>query len=200
LRRVMMRVSWPQVVAVTVLGSVLTAATGCGGGGNVLGTGDKGESGVVRASATLVDTQGRMVGTARFSEAAGGDGVSVRVEVAGLPPGPHGIHVHAVGVADPNASPPFATAGGHFNPENRQHGLNNPSGAHAGDLPNLVVAADGTGVLDAVTERLTLSPGPNSIFDADGSAVIIHTNADDQVTNPTGNSGGRIAGGVIVRP
>ena len=78
-------------------------------------------------------------------------------------------------------------------------GCDTPEGAHAGDLPNLVVSADGSGSLSATTERLTLSAGPRSVFDADGSALIIHAAADDQVTNPTGNSGGRIAGGVIVR-
>ncbi|MBW3624727.1 MAG: superoxide dismutase family protein, partial [Armatimonadetes bacterium] len=82
-------------------------------------------------------------------------------------------------------------------PQNREHGLENPNGAHAGDLPNLTVDAFGRGVMQAATNRVTLGIGPTSLFDADGSAVVIHAGADDQVTNPTGNSGGRIACGVI---
>jgi Cu-Zn family superoxide dismutase len=183
---------WKKTFPLLVLGGALITVAGCGGGGD--------DSDGLFATASLVDTQGRAVGTAHFTEASGANGVvNIQVRVNGLPAGAHGIHVHAVGIANPSDSPAFASAGGHFNPENRQHGLNNPEGAHAGDLPNLVVNANGRGTLNATTDRLTLSAGPRSVFDADGSALIIHANADDQTTNPTGNSGGRIAGGVIVR-
>jgi Cu-Zn family superoxide dismutase len=125
--------------------------------------------------------------------------VHVNVHVAGLTPGLHGIHIHSVAAC----SPTFAAAGGHYNPLARQHGLFNPAGAHAGDLPNLIVNEAGVAHLDATTDRVTLTDGPTSLFDqtinAVGSAFIIHANEDDQVTDATnGNSGGRIACGVIV--
>ena len=101
--------------------------------------------------------------------------------------------IHAVG----SCTPTFAAAGGHYNPFTREHGLDNANGPHAGDLPNLEVNVAGRGHLDAVSHHATLSGGPVSLFDADGSAIVIHANEDDQVTNPTGNSGARIACGVI---
>lgn len=151
-----------------------------------------GNDGAEHAVATLVDTAGNVVGSARFTEDATGI-LHVNVKVKGLTPGLHGIHLHAVGAC----APTFAAAGGHHNPLGAQHGLDNPTGAHAGDLPNLVVNAAGIGHLDATSDRATLSAGPTSLFDADGSAIVIHANEDDQVTDPTGNSGGRVACGVI---
>lgn len=144
------------------------------------------------ASAVLRDANDDVVGFARFTEDAAGI-VHVNVHVKGLAPGLHGIHIHAVG----SCSPTFAAAGGHHNPLGHQHGLENPLGAHAGDLPNLVVNPAGVGHLNATTDRATLSPGPITVFDADGSALILHAGPDDQLTDPTGNSGGRIACGVI---
>ncbi len=148
--------------------------------------------GVKQASATLYSPTGDVVGWARFTEDATGI-VHVNVKVQGLTPGLHGIHIHAVGAC----APTFAAAGGHHNPLGHQHGLENPNGAHGGDLPNLVVNTAGQGHLNATTDRATLSAGPVSLFDADGSSLIIHAGEDDQVTDPTGNSGGRIACGVI---
>jgi len=147
------------------------------------------------AVAELKNSAGQPVGTARFAQAGGV--ARIVVEVKGLPPGPHGVHVHAVGKCDP---PDFASAGGHFNPLNKQHGALNPQGSHAGDLPNLTVAPDGTGRMETTTEQLTLGTGPTSVWDADGSALVIHANADDFKTDPTGNSGGRIACGVLAKP
>jgi len=147
------------------------------------------------AVAELKNSAGQSVGTARFAQAGGV--ARIVVEVKGLPPGPHGVHVHAVGKCDP---PDFASAGGHFNPLNKQHGALNPQGSHAGDLPNLTVAPDGTGRMETTTEQLTLGTGPTSVWDADGSALVIHANADDFKTDPTGNSGGRIACGVLAKP
>ena len=146
----------------------------------------------LRASATLYDASGQVIGTARLVEDATGT-LRVKVNVKGLSPGLHGIHLHAVG----SCAPTFAAAGGHHNPLGRQHGLDNPLGAHGGDLPNLVVNPAGVGRLAATTDRATLAPGPATLFDADGSSIIIHANPDDQLTDPTGNSGGRIACGVI---
>lgn len=155
---------------------------------------------VPRAAATvaLVNTSGASVGTAQLSESSQGV-VSLEVTVNNLPPGTHGIHFHEVGVAQPNASPAFSTSGEHYNPASRKHGISNPQGTHAGDLANLVVDAQGKGTLATTTDRITLTDGAASLFDANGSSLIIHVNSDDQVTDPSGNSGGRIAGGVVVR-
>jgi len=146
------------------------------------------------AVAELTNTSGQSVGTARFTQA--GNVVRILVEAKGLPPGPHGAHVHAVGKCDP---PDFNSAGPHFNPTNKQHGALNPQGSHAGDLPNLTVGPDGTGRMETTTEQLSLGSGPSSVWDADGSALVVHANADDFKTDPTGNSGGRVACGVIVK-
>ena len=94
--------------------------------------------------------------------------------------------------------PAFTSAGGHFNPDNRQHGSENPQGSHAGDLPNLVVGANGAGSLVVTTDRFSLAAGrPTSLLDADGSALVVHAGPDDLKTDPTGNSGARIACGVV---
>ncbi|HEX5822994.1 MAG TPA: superoxide dismutase family protein [Candidatus Limnocylindrales bacterium] len=154
--------------------------------------------GATRASATIVDATGAEVGFARLVEDASGI-VHVNVHVKGLTPGLHGIHIHGIAACGPT----FAAAGPHYNPLVQLHGLANPGGAHAGDLPNLIVNESGVGHLDATTDRVTLTNGPTTLFDttvnAAGSALIIHANEDDQVTDATnGNSGGRIACGVIV--
>ena len=146
------------------------------------------------ASAELRDSTGQPAGLATLTQVPGG--VRLVIDAKGLPPGPHGVHIHAVGKCD---APQFTTAGAHFNPENKQHGTQNAQGAHAGDLPNLVVAANGTGRLETMSERITLGTGATSVFDADGSSIIIHAGPDDFKTDPTGNSGGRIACGVIVK-
>ena len=150
----------------------------------------------VRAEAEILDSRGEVVGTARLDQRKKDGEVRVRARVEGLQPGKHGIHVHSVGLCEP---PAFTSAGGHFNPMGAKHGLRNPEGPHLGDLPNLVVRKSGVGVLRAKTDRVSLLPGPKSLFDADGSAIVIHAAEDDQVTDPTGNSGARIACGVIQR-
>ena len=146
-----------------------------------------------RASSELKDKDGKTVGQATFRETS--DGVIVRLEVKGLTPGLHGVHVHAVGKCE---GPAFASAGGHFNPTQKKHGLKSPDGAHGGDLPNMLVAKDGSGRFEALTDSITLRPGPQSVFDSDGSALVIHAGADDNITDPAGNSGDRVACGVIV--
>ena len=150
-------------------------------------------SGPPHASATFVDVAGTTVGWARLVEDATGR-VHVNIHVKGLAPGLHGVHIHAVGAC----SPTFAAASGHYNPLVHEHGLDNPNGPHAGDLPNLVVNGAGVGHLDATTDRVTLSPGTATLLDATGSAFIIHANPDDQLTDATnGGSGARIACAVI---
>lgn len=125
--------------------------------------------------------------------------VHVDVQVNGMPPGPHGIHFHAVGVCGASGGTPFASAGAHYNPLGRQHGLDNPAGPHSGDAPNFTVSSDGTGRATFTTDRISLTEGSTSLFDSDGSAIVIHAAADDQISQPAGNSGARIACGVVKR-
>jgi Cu-Zn family superoxide dismutase len=146
------------------------------------------------ATADLKNANGQPAGMATLTEVPGG--VRIVVEAKGLPPGPHGVHIHEVGTCE---GPQFTTAGGHFNPDKKQHGLLNPQGPHNGDLPNITIDANGTGRMETTTEHITLGAGLKSIFDADGSALVVHAGPDDFKTDPTGNSGGRIACGVIVK-
>jgi Cu-Zn family superoxide dismutase len=148
----------------------------------------------MRGYATINDATGRPVGTATFVENAAGD-LTVTVEVSGLAPGKHGLHVHTTGSC---AGPDFASAGGHFNPLNRRHGLQISDGAHGGDLPNLIVGADGRGRFSKTVASMTLSAGVLSLMDPDGSAIVIHAAEDDGMTDATGNSGARIACGVVM--
>lgn len=145
-----------------------------------------------RAAAPLRDAEGKVAGVALFVQEA--QGVRISVTVKGLSPGEHGIHIHAVGVCEP---PDFLSAGPHFNPTSKKHGLSNPEGPHAGDLPNLIMGEDGSAVYEHVTDRVTLTPGELSLFDEDGSTLIIHAGPDDQITDPAGNSGARLLCGVI---
>jgi Cu-Zn family superoxide dismutase len=146
------------------------------------------------AVAQLADSKGRPVGKATFVQKS--DGVHIDIQVQNLPAGKHGVHIHMVGKCD---APEFTSAGGHFNPAGKHHGALNPEGPHAGDIPNLVVGANGKGRLQMVNKNVTLDAGPNTLLDADGSALIIHAAADDEKTDPTGNSGARIACGVLVK-
>lgn len=147
------------------------------------------------AVAELLDGEGNPVGTADFTEGPEGVTISVNV-VSGIEQGEHGIHIH--GMAD-LSDPRFESAGGHFNPTGAQHGFENPGGPHAGDLENITVAADGTASYTAVNDRITLGEGQGSLFDEDGSALVIHSGPDDYQTDPAGDSGDRIAAGAIER-
>lgn len=143
----------------------------------------------------LSDAQGAAKARATLKQQGG----SVRVTVAAtsMAPGVYGAHVHTVGRCD---APDFTTAGGHWNPTSRQHGRSNPAGAHLGDLRNLEVGPDGRGSVSFVMEGAGLADGPRPMLDADGAAVIVHAAADDYRTDPSGNSGARIACGVVRLP
>ena len=145
---------------------------------------------VERADVPMRDAAGRDVGTLTLAPASGG--LMLTGTVRGLPPGTHGIHLHTTG----RCEPPFESAGPHWNPMGRQHGTANPQGPHLGDMPNLVVAGDGTATVSVITPGGTLS-GANALLDVDGASVIIHASPDDYRTDPSGNSGARIACGVV---
>lgn len=144
------------------------------------------------ATAPLKDTNGKEVGSANLTQTP--QGVLINLSVKGLPPGEHAFHVHAVGKCEP----PFTSAGGHFNPGNKKHGMLAPEGQHAGDMPNLHIPQSGDLTAEVLNTAITLEKGkPNSVFGADGSAIVIHAGGDDYKTDPAGEAGGRIACGVI---
>ena len=145
-----------------------------------------------KAHVNFVNAQGEKVGTATLEQTSGG--VKITGEVSKLPPGTHAIHVHDAGKCE---GPDFKTAGSHFNPEGKKHGSKNPEGPHAGDLPNFDVGSDGTGHFSITANHITLGEGANSVFHSGGTSLVIHEKADDYTTDPSGNSGARIACGVI---
>lgn len=146
---------------------------------------------VARADLKMAD--GKAVGEATLRETP--NGVLVKIVVHDLAAGPHAFHIHTAGKCD---APDFATAGGHFAPGGTHHGLLTQTPPHAGDLPNMFVGADGKASVELLA-AVTLGPGERSLFDADGSALVLHAGADDYMTDPAGNAGGRIACGVITR-
>lgn len=149
---------------------------------------------VAPVAVTLKTAQGQDAGTILMKQTK--DGVKVKATLMNLPPGEHGIHVHQKAVCD---APDFKSSGPHFNPDGKQHGSKNPAGPHAGDMPvNLTIAADGTGKAEFVATGISLLPdAPNSIVANGGTSIIIHEKADDMMTDPSGNSGARIACGVV---
>jgi Cu-Zn family superoxide dismutase len=144
------------------------------------------------AQADLRDSSGTVVARASLSQI--GDAVRVRIEAAGLATGIYGAHIHAVGRCD---APAFESAGPHWNPSNRQHGRDNPNGQHVGDLPNLMVGTDRRGSFEFTIPGAWLSGGNRPLLDADGAALVLHARPDDYRTDPSGNSGARIACGAV---
>jgi Cu-Zn family superoxide dismutase len=144
------------------------------------------------AKASLKNASGADVGTAEFTQPPAG--VLVKLSLKGLPPGERAFHIHGVG----RCEPPFTTAGPHFNPGSKKHGILVGEGPHAGDMPNIHVAANGELVVEVLNSAVTLDKGkPNSLFQTGGTAIVIHAGKDDYKSDPAGNAGDRIACGVI---
>jgi Cu-Zn family superoxide dismutase len=171
---------------VSVAALLILSALGCS-------TATRMRNAAARAEAVMYNSSGAPIGTAQLWQDAGGV-VNIQIASISLPAGTHGIHFHDTGKCE---GPAFTTAGGHYNPMGMEHGLQNPRGPHAGDNPNIVIPASGVGNISFSTDRVSLTPGPRTLNDADGSALVVHAAADDQVTNPSGNSGARIACGVV---
>ncbi len=142
---------------------------------------------------TLIGADGKESGAVQLSQDSAGV-VQVRVNATGLKAGEHGIHIHATGKCE---GPAFTSAGGHFNPAGKKHGLLSPDGHHNGDLHGLIAGANGTVVYTVTTKDISLTAGASNIFDADGTAIVIHADPDDHKTDATGNSGARVACAVI---
>lgn len=151
------------------------------------------------AMAELYDAQGNRVGMVELTSVEDGVQIQAQIEgfdaaVSGEERGQHGFHIHETGDC---TAPDFSSAGGHFNPTGVGHGLLDTDGAHAGDLPNLWIEADGSADYTVTTDLVSLTPGERSVFDSDGRAFVLHSGADDYLTDPAGDSGDRLACGVI---
>lgn len=174
-----------RFATLTMIGVATIGLAACEKGGMDTGTPMAGGQ---KAVATLHTAAGADVGRATATEVAGG--VRFTLDAKAMPPGTHGAHIHMVGRCD---APDFTTAGGHWNPTGAKHGSMNPQGPHEGDLPNLIIGTDGRGTIGITVPGATMA----GLLDADGAAFVVHANPDDLMTDPSGNSGGRIACGVF---
>jgi Cu-Zn family superoxide dismutase len=185
--------------SLTILAGIIAIQACSGAGDSAAGDTTPAESAAARAdsaptpgaTAPVRNAAGRELGTLTLADSAQ-SGIRVTGRLTGLPPGEHGIHIHMVG----QCQPPFESAGAHWNPTSRQHGTQNPQGPHLGDMLNITVGAD-----SSVNVSLTTTGGSlrsaNGLMDADGASIVVHTRADDYRTDPSGNSGDRIACGVV---
>jgi Cu-Zn family superoxide dismutase len=171
--------------------SLLTLTTACGA---FSGGGRRDEPApATRAQADMRNSAGQSVGQVTLEQTA--SGLLIMGTLSGMPAGTHAIHVHEIGACTPD----FEAAGAHFNPTGREHGVRNAAGPHAGDMPNIHVAENGSARFEHFARDLSLSRGGAALLDANGSALVIHAVADDYMTQPGGNSGARIACGVVGR-
>lgn len=181
-----------KLIDAAMLGSVALLASACSSSLASSPSPAMAGSSAAMAHATLLAADGSARGEAMVMQ--GTDGLHVNVSAVGLTPGLHAVHIHMTGRCTP---PDFTSAGGHWNPTGHQHGKDNPKGMHMGDMPNMLIGSDGRGEMEYVVPGGMLRDGAMPLLDADGAAIVIHAQADDNKTDPAGNAGGRIACGVL---